>query len=267
MQIESIPSWQLPAGVSPGTWDYAARPAIATEYDQYFADHPLFALDQQLVLQHLPPPDSQGRATVADLGCGTGRALVALAASGYRGLAIDLSQHMLEVVQQKAQTQALPIASVRANLVDLNGIADNCVEHAVSLFSTLGMIRGRANRIAALAHTRRILKPGGKFVLHVHNIWSSLYDPAGLRWLCRSWWSGRKRGDQEFGDRVYQYRGLPNMFLHNFGLSELKADLRQAGFQIEQIFPLNLTASGVLPLRRVLPRVRAGGFVAVCRRD
>lgn len=267
MQIESIPSWQLPAGVSPGTWDYAAQPAIATEYDQYFADHPLFSLDQQLVLKHLPPPAEDGTSTVADLGCGTGRALVGLAASGYRGLAIDLSQHMLEVVQQKSTAQQLPIAAVRANLVDLNGIADQCVDHAVSLFSTLGMIRGRKHRIAALRHTHRIMRPGGRFVLHVHNIWSSLYDPSGPTWLCRSIGSSRKQSDHEFGDRVYQYRGLPNMFLHNFGLSELKADLRQAGFRIEQIFPLNLTASGVLPLRHILPRLRAGGFVAVCCRD
>ena len=61
---------------------------------------------------------------VADLGCGTGRALVPLVRTGHRGLAVDLSEHMLRVVQEKADDEGLPIDCVRANLVELDAIAD-----------------------------------------------------------------------------------------------------------------------------------------------
>ena len=54
------------------------------------------------------------------------------------------------------------------------------------LFSTLGMIRGRENRQRVLNHVRRILKPGGLFVVHVHNLWYNLYDPGGPWWLVKN---------------------------------------------------------------------------------
>jgi SAM-dependent methyltransferase len=39
-----------------------------------------------------------------------------------------------------------------------------------------------------LAHVRRILKPGGLFLLHVHHRWASLYDPGGWKFLVSSLW-------------------------------------------------------------------------------
>ena len=263
--IPTPPSWQLPDGVSPGTWDYANQPAIATGYDEYFAGHPLFQLDQSLLLENLPPAENVGT-TVADLGCGTGRALAMLAEHGYRGLAIDLSQHMLQMTLHKANDQQLPIVAVRANLVDLNGLRDACVDHAVSLFSTLGMVRGRRFRVEALRQTWRILKPSGCFILHVHNLWSAMYDPGGFLWHMKSWWTSRGQPDVDWGDRIYPYRGLPNMFLHNYRLSELKHDLHSAGFRIVRIYPVSRTAGEIFHGKRCLPRLRAGGWIAVCRK-
>ena len=258
--------WQLPTGVSPGTWDYAQKASIADEYDEYFGGHPLFQLDQGLVTRHIPPPEMESLNLLADLGCGTGRALIPLVRMGYRGLAIDLSQSMLEIVRRKAQDAGLGIVCLRANLVELDGIRNESVDHAVSLFSTLGMIRGRASRRQSLAHVRRILKPDGRFIVHVHNTWSALYDPDGPRWLFDSWKRSTRKGEWEFGDRVYQYRGLPNMFLHNYRLAELKADLRSVQFVVDRIYPINATASQLLRLPAFLPRLRAGGFIAVCRK-
>ncbi|MGI9428411.1 MAG: hypothetical protein ACR2NM_07130 [Bythopirellula sp.] len=36
------PQWQLPAGVSRGLWDYVQSPAVADDYDDYFAFNSLF---------------------------------------------------------------------------------------------------------------------------------------------------------------------------------------------------------------------------------
>lgn len=264
MSQRNVAAWQLPPGVSPGTWDYVQKASIADDYDPYFDSCKMFALDMELVRRHLPRPEPGSAPIVADLGCGTGRALVELAKDGFSGLAIDLSGPMLDVVRRKAQEQELPITVVRANLVQLECLADSSVDHAISLFSTLGMIQGRASRIKSLHHANRILRKGGCFVVHVHNLWSGLRDPGGLNWLARSWWQSH-RTDLDWGDRVYQYRGLPNMFLHNYRRRELRADLHAAGFHVEHIYPIDRTATRVLRCSKLVPQLRAGGYIAICR--
>ena len=49
MTRRSLSDWQLPPGVSRGVWDYTESAHIATEYDQYFADHAMMQLDRDIV--------------------------------------------------------------------------------------------------------------------------------------------------------------------------------------------------------------------------
>lgn len=67
----------------------------------------------------------------------------------------------------------------------------------------------------------------------------------------------------EYGDRVYAYRGLPSMYLHIYSERELRHDLRDTGFRIERIIPLNLTSSDALRYPRWLRALRAGGWIAI----
>ncbi|MEC8592052.1 MAG: class I SAM-dependent methyltransferase, partial [Planctomycetota bacterium] len=116
--------WQLPPGIEPGTWEYANRSSIAADYDEYFRGHGLFALDDACLERWLPILPTNSTKVVADLGCGTGRALVPLVERGYRGLAVDLSPWMLQKVQQKSPDgEMLPLC---ANLVELDGLRDGC---------------------------------------------------------------------------------------------------------------------------------------------
>ncbi|MFM8572927.1 MAG: hypothetical protein ACKOAU_15135, partial [Pirellula sp.] len=69
------PAWQLPPGVSRGTWDYVHSDSIATLYDGFHAGHPLLEFDRKLVLERA----ERRRESVVDrepaaldLGCGTG---------------------------------------------------------------------------------------------------------------------------------------------------------------------------------------------------
>ncbi len=264
MPSNSQPQWRLPPGVTRGLWEYAHSDSVAYDYDEYFAHNQLFEFDEAIVVEELLRRKIVGGSVVADLGCGTGRALVTLARHGYRGLAIDLSQKMLEVVREKVVDDELPIQCIRANWVELDGIADAAVDGAISLFSTLGMIRGRENRAAALAHTRRILKPGSPFVLHVHNYWYNLYDPGGPWWVLGTLGRAIFKRDIEAGDKFFPYRGVPNMFLHVFRPSELKRDLRRAGFRITRIVPL--APQRYRPLRAAwcFGALRANGWIVVC---
>lgn len=257
------PQWRLPAGISRGLWDYVHADHIADDYDAYFSHNRLFEFDEQIVLRHVKARELQD-GVAADLGCGTGRAIVALARHGMQGLAIDLSRAMLAIVRKKAIQAGLPIACVQANLVELDCLDDQTVDVAVSLFSTLGMIRGRDNRQRALQHTRRILRPGGVFVLHVHNYWYNLRDPGGPWWLLKNLLRAAVVRDIEAGDKFFDYRGVPNMFLHVFTPGELRRALRQAGFRIVETIPLEIQRHRALRWPWWFGRLRANGWIIVC---
>jgi SAM-dependent methyltransferase len=253
------PTWQLPPGVSRGLWDYVHTPHIADDYDEYFAYNSLFETDGAVLRRHFDPPG-----LIADLGCGTGRALVPLVHEGHQGLAIDLSEHMLQIVQRKADDEDLAIECVRANLVELDAIADQSVDYAMCMFSTLGMIRGRDNRRRVLRHAQRILKPGGRFVLHVHNYWFNLRDPDGPWWVLTNFLSAAFRREIEIGDRWYPYRGLPSMFLHVFRWRELAADLHSADFRIIECIALDAPRRAPLQRPWLFGPLRTNGWIVAC---
>ena len=253
-------NWQLPQGVCRGLWDYSRSHSIAEDYDDYFAFNTLFDFDEEIVARYLQPPG-----LVADLGCGTGRALFPLLRAGYQGLAVDLSENMLSVVKEKAEM--VPHASLhclRANLVQLDGLKDASVDHVICLFSTLGMIRGRENRRQSLRHMRRILRPSGRCVLHVHNYWYNLRDPGGPFWLVKNLLMAPFSSSIEVGDKWFPYRGLSNMFLHVFRWNELAGDLRHAGLKVLKRIRLDTSRRHELRWPWLLPALRTNGWIVVC---
>jgi ubiquinone/menaquinone biosynthesis C-methylase UbiE len=242
-----------------GTWEYAQSEQIAGQYDEYFAANRLFEFDEQVVFNHFRRP---GR--VVDLGAGTGRAVVALARRGFTGLAVDLSPHMLRITAEKARRERLPISCVQGNIAELDFLADRSMDYALCLFSTLGMLRGRENRLRALRHVRRILKPGGLFVLHVHNFWFNLFDPLGRRWL-RAHRRERRRNRQiERGDKFFPFHDIPRMFLHTFTQSEVRQALTASGFRVRRWIPLSVDRQRPLSAAWFFGRYRANGWIAVC---
>jgi SAM-dependent methyltransferase len=220
--------WELPPGVSRGLWDYLHDPAIADDYDRRLVGTPLLSADLAFVREHFSKP---GR--VIDLGCGTGRLAVDLAGRGFFTVAVDLSEEMLRVAAEKARIAGVSVQFAKANLVDLNAFAEESFDYAACLFHTLGMIAGETERRIALANIRRLLKPGGRFVLHVHNVWYHLGTHAGRRLLLRNAFD-RLRGKSSFGDFVMPpHHGLGEMPMHLFSRRELQRLLRNAGFAIE----------------------------------
>ncbi|MFC1757693.1 class I SAM-dependent methyltransferase [Planctomycetota bacterium] len=249
--------WQLPQGVPKGAWDYSQTESIASDYDDYFQDHALLAFDQSLLSKWFAKPG-----VVFDFGCGTGRALVKLLESGKSAVGVDLSQPMLTEAQSQLARFTGRFSAVRANLVELDCIADQSADYAICLFSTLGMIQGHDNRIAALAHMRRILKPGGLLVLHVHNFWFNLYDPGGPWWLLKSLFAGR----ESRGDKTYDYRGIRDFYLHVFGRRELQRIIGASNLKIRDWIPLRTRCDGPLPLPWFVQSLRASGWIVCCER-
>ncbi len=220
----------------------------------------MFRLDESVVARFTQAGDS-----VIDLGCGTGRAIEPLLERGIDCVACDLSQPMLQEVQKKATRLGESTLRVRANLVELDCFADRAFDCALCLFSTLGMIRGDGARADVVQHVARMLKPGGLFVLQVHNYWVHLFDPEGPWWMVRNAARTWLQKDVQLGDRFYLYRGIPDMYLHSFSWRSLQSLLRQSGFEIIESTPLNARQDARLRLPSFVPRLRASGWIVVAR--
>jgi SAM-dependent methyltransferase len=250
----------MPQGDDPPLWEYLHTPRLAAEEDAYFADHPLFDADAAAVDRRFATP---GR--LIDLGCGAGRHAVRFASRGFEVVAVDLSRAMLEIAGRKAEQAGDSLLAVQSNLCDLGCFPDASFDYALSMFSTLGMIRGREPRRRALREAFRVLRPGGRLALHAHNLWLNLRDPQGRKWLLgqgRRWIT--RRG--ELGDRRMTYRGIPGMEVHLYRWAELKRDLIAAGFVIDEVVPLDEVTAQPIPRPRWLPSLRAGGWFVFAHR-
>jgi SAM-dependent methyltransferase len=253
-----IPDWQLPPGVDRGLWDYLHSGEMVRGYDDQMAASPLARADVTFCEEHFPTP---GR--LADLGCGTGRLCVHFAAKGYECVGVDLSDEMLARAKDNLHasgvtaTARYAVRYVAANLVDLAELPDAGFDYAACLFSTLGMVRGAENRAKVAANAFRLLKPGGRFVLHVHNRWFG-----GLGW-------GRAAGQfvrtvlgrPDAGDITMSqvYGGAP-LTLHHFTRWGAVRLLAGAGFAVKEVRPIGVNGEPAWPA------VRAYGYLLLGER-
>ncbi len=254
------PDWQLPPGVNRGLWDYLHDPGVARGYDAGLAGSSLFHLDLSFFDEHARSP---GR--LLDLGCGTGRLLLHAARRGHWCLGVDLSAEMLAVAAHKAREAGVAVHLLQASIAELDALADDSFDHAACLFSTLGMVVGGDVRERALGHVHRLLRPGGLFILHVHNRWFNAWDQAGRRWLAgdlaRSWLRGTPAGDRV----MPVHQGIAGLTLHLFTRRELVGLLRRAGFDIVQVRPISLAADGRLCCPWWFGWLRAYGYLLAAR--
>lgn len=256
-----VADWQLPPGVSRGLWEYVHDPAIARGYDAALADTPLLGWDVDFVREHCPTP---GR--LLDLGCGTGRLSVGFAQQGYRCLAVDLSEEMLAVVGDKARAASVAIDRAKINLVDLSSLADASFDYAACLFQTLGMIAGAEARQQVVAHVLRLLRRGGVFVLHAHNLWFHLGTRHGRRLLLRNLREAIL-GREPLGDFLMPpHQGIGPMPMHLFRRGEVARLLRGTGFEIVEVRPVPLGPSPRLSCPWWLPGLRSYGYLAAARK-
>ena len=154
----------------PSTLDYVRDGAVAQGYDSCFAGEELFDYDSRVLAGWFCRP---GR--LIDLGCGTGRHVVQFAQKGFNVVGVDLSQAMLAGAAAKLQAEGLSARLVQTNFCALpigntpGTLPEECCDYALCMFSTLGLIYGRENRLHFLRQIGRLLTAGGQLALHVHN--------------------------------------------------------------------------------------------------
>jgi SAM-dependent methyltransferase len=128
--------------------------AWADEYDRYRPSYPdeLFAF----IARELELPD---RPHVADLGAGTGRASLAMAALGWHVTAVEPGDAMLDQLRARASSDGLQVATAHST-AEATGLDPASVDLA-----TAAQAFHWFDKPAALAEMARIVRPGGGLAL------------------------------------------------------------------------------------------------------
>jgi SAM-dependent methyltransferase len=261
MHEQMPPNWRLPEGVTAGMWDYLNSDAVASNYECYLAGSTLPEVEATFLSRHLDRP---GR--LLDLGCGTGRNLISLARTGFACVGVDLSEPMLRRARENACRAEVALDLLRANLVQLECVRNCSFDACICLFSTLGMIRGRDARQRVIEHVHRVLRPGGKFILHVHNRWANLWERGTRRWVLRdlfAWLHPHLLAGDRF---MPPHQGVANLYLHVFTRREIARALAAAELRVREIAPLGFGLTGELSWPKWLPSLRAHGFLVLAQR-
>jgi SAM-dependent methyltransferase len=120
---------------------------------------------------------------VIDLGCGGGRAGLALAPAGYRVTGLDITWEMTKATRQAYLAHNLPPDVLQADIQAIP-CTDDSYDAALIFIAALQHIPGRTARRKTLAEIGRILRPDGVLILALDNIAPAL--------TCYAWWVWRK---------------------------------------------------------------------------
>lgn len=116
-----------------------------------------------------------GLTKVLDLGCGKGRHSVAFAKAGFDVSACDLSQVAVDITKENAQSQALNVDVISADILDLP-YADASFDalfsyHVISHTDTEGLKR-------AISEIKRVVRSGGEIYVDLVSKESLLFKRA-----------------------------------------------------------------------------------------
>ncbi|OXM15313.1 SAM-dependent methyltransferase [Paenibacillus herberti] len=110
--------------------------------------------------------DLRPGARIADIGCGMGRHSLALSKLGYSVVGMDLSEALLEEARNQEESEA--VTWVHGDMRQIP-FEDEEFDAVVNLFTSFGYFEKDEEHVQVLREMRRILKPGGRFLIDFLN--------------------------------------------------------------------------------------------------
>ncbi len=97
---------------------------------------------------------------ILDVGAGTGRYTIALAEEGYDVTAVELVQHNVGLIRQKARQKNLEVNAYKGNAMNLKRFEDETFD-IVLVFGPMYHLGKFEDRVKALTEAKRVLKSDG----------------------------------------------------------------------------------------------------------
>ena len=199
------------------------NPQTALNYARAAVQVGLWASERILINQTFPNKS----ANILELGCGAGRVGLGLTKEGYSNLTVtDFSPVMVDIAQgvfaEAGMAQSVTIEIANACRLKY---PDQSWDGVLFAFNGLMCLRGRADRLEALAEIYRVLKPGGKFLFTAND--REKGEHADL------WKMEPILENSQLGDRWHETDSTP-VFMHSSTESETRQELFNAGFKIIQ---------------------------------
>ena len=177
---------------------------------------------------------------VVELGVGTGRIAVPIAADGIRVIGVDSSPGMLEVCRERAEEAGVG-ELVELRLGDLRApeLAER-VELVLCPFRSYLHLRSDEERLAALRAARELLVEDGRLIFDVFAPGADDIEETHGRWLEREP-EIYERADWDTGSRTLTLSvrgpsGETTMTLAWLAADEWRELLERAGFEVEALY-------------------------------
>jgi ubiquinone/menaquinone biosynthesis C-methylase UbiE len=199
------------------------NPQTALNYARAAVQVGLWTSERILINQTFPNKS----ANILELGCGGGRVGLGLAKDGYNNLTVtDFSPVMFDITQG-VFAEAGVAQRVTIEIADACRLKypDQSQDGVLFAFNGLMCLRGRDDRVEALAEIYRVLKPGGKFLFTAND--REKGEHADL------WKNEPVLPGCQNGDRWHETESTP-VFMHSSTESETRQELLNAGFRISQ---------------------------------
>lgn len=173
---------------------------------------------------------------ILDVGCGNGRLYNLLKDKNVNYIGVDNSEEMIRHARERFEDQKTGCIFEVGNILKLN-YPDESFD-AVFAIAVLHHIPSKKLRMQALSEVKRVLVPGGYFVLTVWDLWGqSKYLPHLIVGYIKKFFG---MTDLDYKDVMVPWKRpdgklATERFVHAFTKREISFLVKKSGFKIEQV--------------------------------
>jgi glycine/sarcosine N-methyltransferase len=157
---------------------------FSSHYDQFVDWEARLSIELPFIKTQLQEmrQNGDGKISILDAACGTGKHAIALVKAGFNCIGADFSKKMVEAARENAQEEGLSMIFRQAGFGELaQTFGENRFDSLICLGNSLPHLLEEVSLAKALVDFFAVLKPGGKLILQNRNF--DLVLAERLRWM------------------------------------------------------------------------------------